>query len=202
MSPSCCKSGEDLEHPLAPASYTPRPDLLGLTCGELSPRKYPLKYWRQQWWKMQCRIRRPQRSVQRQITASWSHCTGIAVSQYPTWLLSQNNQSTTQNSYRKDGSIDDFERKHPLTRYTCSEYTSNYHDTIICKCCNALPSRELTHPTLEKGKSSSKVTFGWDMSVPRRVDCILCGDTCILHQNYCLCSILRFVVVHYKIPSN
>ena len=112
-SPSCCKSGEDLEHPLAPASYTPRPDLLGPTCGELSPRKCPLKYWRQQWWKMQCKIRRPQRSVQGQITASWSHCTGIAISHYPTWLLPQNNP----NSYQKDGSIDDFERKHLLTQH-------------------------------------------------------------------------------------
>jgi len=32
-----------------------------------------------------------------------------------------------------------------------------------------IPSRELTYPTLGKGKSSSKCHFWWDMLVPRRV---------------------------------
>ena len=33
-----------------------------------------------------------------------------------------------------------------------------------------IPSRELTYPTLGKGKSSSKVNFWWDMLVPWRVN--------------------------------
>jgi len=32
-----------------------------------------------------------------------------------------------------------------------------------------IPSRELTYPTLGKGKSSSKIDFSGDMLVPRRV---------------------------------
>ena len=33
-----------------------------------------------------------------------------------------------------------------------------------------IPSRELTYPTLGKGKSSSKCHFWWDMLIPRRVN--------------------------------
>ena len=33
-----------------------------------------------------------------------------------------------------------------------------------------IPSRELTYPTLRKGKTSSKCHFGGDMLVPWRVD--------------------------------
>ena len=51
-----------------------------------------------------------------------------------------------------------------------------------------LRSRELTYPTLGKGKSSSKVALGRDMLVPRRVIKwlleLVVGDSCFFRQTF------------------